>query len=212
MSSPRHEGEESEIDSADPPTTHRVNPRTRRVRRAILDAAAAIFFENGADHVTAARVAAEADVARTTIYRHWPTSASLLLATIDDLAAPGFPTADSGDFAADLRSTLNSLCVRLVNRETHKVFAALASHGHDSDEFAAAQRTFIGHLTRPVEQVLEAAKDSGALPADCDCHREMIKLVSPILHEHFLLYNEPTTELVEDLLVPWLAAYIEPPS
>lgn len=160
--------------------------------------------------MTTARVAAEADVARTTIYRHWPTSADLLLATIDDLASPGFPTANSGELEADLRSTLNSLCSRLVKRDTHKVYGALASQAHSSEAFATGQRTFIGHLTRPIEEVLETAKSNGALPPGCDCHRETSVLASRILHEHFMLHNEPTSELVEDILVPWLAVNAAP--
>ena len=185
-----------------------MNPRTRRVRRAILDAAGQMFIDHGADQVTAARVAIEADVARTTIYRHWPTSADLLLATIDDLATPGFPVVDSGDFEADLRSALNSLCVRLVMRETHKVFSALAAQAHSSQVFADAQSNFIGNLTRPIEQVLQAGKETGILPSDCDCRRETDTLASPILYQHFMLHNEPTAALVEDVLVPWLAATI----
>ncbi len=51
----------------------RVNPRTRRVRKLILDTATEVLLEQGAFDVTVYRVAERADVARTTIYRHWPT-------------------------------------------------------------------------------------------------------------------------------------------
>lgn len=188
------------------PDGERINPRTRRVRRAILDAAGTMFLEHGGEHVTAARVAVAADVARTTIYRHWSTSADLLLATIDDLVSPDLATPSTGDFEADLRSMLNSLCVRLVRRETHKVFSALASQAHSSEVFADAQRNFITNLTSPIEEVLEAATQAGALRPDCDCRRETTALASPILYQHFMLYNEPTAELVEEILVPWLNA------
>ena len=185
--------------------TERLNPRTRRVRRAILDAGATVFLNDGADRVTAARVAIEADVARTTIYRHWPTSPDLLLAVIDDLTTPGRPTVNTGDFEADLRSTLVSLCVRLRTRETRRVFGALASHAHESKDFARALSTFTSHLTRPVEEVLEAGVASGALCSTCDCRAESVILAAPLLHHHFMLHTKLNDELVETVVVPWLA-------
>jgi len=184
----------------------RINPRTRRVRRAILDAAGTVFLQHGADHVTAVRVAAEADVARTTIYRHWPTSADLLLATIDDLTAPGAASVASGDLETDVRTALNDLCVRLTIRDTHPVFAALASHAHNSEAFAAAQRVFIDNLTQPVQHALELAQQRGDLSAERDCHTDAIILAGPVLHQHFMLHRPPMSELVEMVVVPWLAA------
>ncbi len=185
--------------------TERMNPRTRRVRRAILDAGATVFLKEGADRVTAARVATEADVARTTIYRHWPTSPDLLLAVIEDLTKPGRPTVNTGDFEADLRSTLLSLCVRLRTRETRRVFGALASRAHESKDFARTLATFTRNLTCPVEEVLEAAIASGALCPTCDCRAESIILTAPLLHHHFMLHTTLTDDLVETVVVPWLA-------
>lgn len=184
----------------------RVNPRTRRVQRAILDAARTVFMNQGADHVTAARVAVEADVARTTIYRHWPTSGELLLAVVDDFTAPGYKTVSIGDFEADLRSTLNSMCVRLAYRDTRKVFGALAAHAHDSQAFSAALRNFIGHLTVPITDVLDAGIEGGDLPSGFDVEAATAALAAPILHHHFMLHNELSPELVEAVLVPWLKA------
>lgn len=144
-------------------------------------------------------------MARTTIYRHWPDAQSLLLGTIDDLAAPHFPTASSGDLRADLQSTISSLVVRLTTRETRLVFSALASHAHHSETFAAAQQKFIARLTDPIKDVIEAAVERGELAADCDCQLEATILGAPVLHQHLMRYEDISDELVGTTIATWLA-------
>lgn len=70
------------------PTFRANQPRRRRVRQVIVDAAVEVMLTDGAEHMTAMLVADRTDVARTTIYRHWPDQASLLLATIDAVTFP----------------------------------------------------------------------------------------------------------------------------
>lgn len=126
------------------------NPRTRRVRQVILDAAVELLLTRGAHEVTATRVAQEAGVARTTIYRHWPEQSSLLLATVDALVAPHGEAASSGELGADLRIALEDLRTRLVTRQVRPVFAALVSHAAQDQGFVAAQRRFVEAMSQPI--------------------------------------------------------------
>lgn len=199
-------GDESE----DP--SERVNPRTRRVRQVVLDAAVEVLLELGPDQVTASAVAERADVARTTIYRHWPDQGSLLLAAIDCLASPRwFQPSDEGVLAVDLRSTLMSLCFRLTTRETRLVFGALASQAAQSETFTTAQQQFVSHLTQPIESVLETARERGAVDGELDCELQASMLAAPILHRHLMLYVDPTEDLVDAILSTWLAVHDRDP-
>lgn len=177
------------------------------MQRAILDAAAEVLLEHGADQVTAARVAEVADVARTTIYRHWPDPGSLLLATIDDIGAPHYEHTTEGDLEEDLRLTLRRLSARLTQRPTHVVFSALASQAARSPVFAQAQQSFIDHLTAPMQFVLEAAMERGELARSCDCRLQASILVAPVLHRHFMLYEKLTDDLIDATVGPWLAEH-----
>ena len=186
------------------PANVRMNPRTRRVRQVILDAAVEVLLTDGAEQVTATRVATRADVARTTIYRQWPDQASLLLATIDALASPHHPPADVGELDLDLRSSLEGLRTRLVVRETRLVFGALASHSHHDEGFAAAQRRFVEQLVWPVTAVLEAARERGEVGRDMDCQLEAMLFAGPVLHHHLMLHADVTDELIEAVVARWL--------
>lgn len=187
-------------------TVERINPRTRRVQSVILDAAVEVLLHQGAQEVTAQRVAERADVARTTIYRHWPDQGSLLLAAIDTLTKPDFPASTSGNMGDDLRSALENLRIRLAARDVRSVFGAIAANAGRSEDFAAAQRRFVQQLAQPTVDALEAARDRGDLGPHVDVEFEAAMLAGPILHEHLLMHNEVTARFTSEILERWLAS------
>ena len=189
------------------PDVVRMNPRTRRVRQVILDAAVDVLVTDGAEHVTAARVAGRADVARTTIYRHWPTQASLLLATIDAVASPHHPPPEVGELDSDLRSALSNLRTRLVVHETRPIFGALASRAHHDEGFAAAQARFVEHLASPLEAVLDLARTRGELDAELDCRLEAMLLAGPLLNHHLMLVAEIPDTLIDAVVTRWMVVH-----
>lgn len=188
-------------------TDEALNPRTRRVRQVILDAAAELLVTCGAADVTPSRVAAHAEVARTTIYRHWPDQSSLLLATIDMLTAPHQAATRHGDLGTDVRADLEGLRTRLVIRNVGTVFAALAAHAAHDEAFAVAQRRFMTQLTEPLRTTLALAQDRGDLEATVDCEIEVTLLTGPILHEQLVMQRDVTDELLDELVTRWLGRH-----
>lgn len=184
----------------------RENPRTRRVRQLILETAEQVLLERGAHEVTAAIVAEKADVARTTIYRHWPDQRSLLLATIESLTTPHFEVEAEGPLDSDVRLNLERLRSRLVMREVRSVYGALAGHAAHDEAFADGQRLFIGQLVQPLVVVLEAAQGRGELGSKIDCTFEAAQLAAPILHQHLSLQAEITDAMIGEIVTRWLAA------
>ncbi len=182
----------------------RENPRTRRVRRLILETAITVLLESGAQDVTVAIVAHRADVARTTIYRHWPDQQSLLLATIQAMTKPHQSPQLAGPLAEDVRTELDHLRTRLVTREVRSVFGALAGHAAQNDEFQSSQRLFVSELTQPMVHTLEAAKRRGELATDRDCLLEANLLVSPVLHQYLALCEDISDQLLDEVLDRWL--------
>lgn len=180
------------------------NPRTRRVRRLVLDTAIEILLESGAQDVTTAIVAERAEVARTTIYRHWPDQQSLLLAAIEAMTTPHQSPQTTGPLADDVRTGLEHLRTRLVIREVRSVFGALAGYAAQHMEFQSAQRLFVNELTQPMVHVLQAAKQRGELSADRDCLLEANLLVGPILHQYLVLCEDISDHLLDEVFARWL--------
>lgn len=183
----------------------RENPRTRRVRRLILDTAIEVLLECGASEVTAVVVAERADVARTTIYRHWPDPQSLLLATVAAMISPHDTTSPTGPLADDVRSELDHLRKRLIFRQVRSVFGALASHADQHPDFQDAQRLFITGLTERTLNALEAAQLRGELGADRDCEFEARLLVGPVLHQYLVACDDISDQLIDEVATRWLA-------
>ncbi len=184
----------------------RENPRTRRVRHLILETAVQVLLERGAQDVTAAIVAEQADVARTTVYRHWPDQRSLLLATVEFLTTPHHTQTSDGPLEDDLRLTLKNLRVRLATREVRSVFSALAGYAALDDTFREGQRLFIAQLTEPMVDVLEAAKGRGEVASDIECDFEAALLAGPLLYRHLVQIDEIPDELIDEVVRRWLAA------
>lgn len=184
----------------------RENPRTRRVRELVLQASMEVLLECGASDVTAAIVAERADVARTTIYRHWPDQRSLLLATLEALTKPHHRTTTSGPLEDDVRQSLDRLRNRLVTREVRSVFGALAAHSSQDDAFLAGQQLFVQQLAMPTVAVLEAAQLRGELTSEIDCTFEATMLTGPLLHQHLTLCEEISDRLIDAVVHRWLVA------
>src|SRR3954447_22565223 len=84
---------------ADPAPRAPGRPLDPEIDRAILTAAGEIFVRDGFQNMTLPGVAAAAGVAKTTVYRRYPSTVELVLATIRHLntGAPGPNTGSARD-------------------------------------------------------------------------------------------------------------------
>src|SRR5216110_304961 len=86
--------------------------RTRERARA---AASRILRRDGYARLTMERVAAESGVAKTTVYRRWPTKAALCMDLYLDVAQRELRDPDTGDVFRDLKA-IAATVVRLQTR------------------------------------------------------------------------------------------------
>ena len=89
-------------------------PRASTLER-VLATAAEILAIDGYMGLTMERVAAESGVAKTTLYRHWPTKAALCMDLYLEEAGRELRDPDTGDIARDLKAIVNAV-VRLQTR------------------------------------------------------------------------------------------------
>lgn len=166
----------------------------------ILDAATKLFFDEGANAVSAMRICEETGVARTTIYRQWPDQPSLLLATIEAMIAPDVEAPNSGDLEADLTTALTGLRGRMSERPVRQVIAALIEHGLRDKGFLRAQRRFVEGLVAHVSAALTYATERGELPDDFDCASAASIIAGPLLYQHLLVSQKISTEMIEQIV------------
>src|SRR5690242_9500164 len=94
--------------------------RQTKTRERALAAATRILRRDGYSDLTMERVAAESGVAKTTLYRRWPTKAALCMDLYLDLAGRELEIPDTGDLAADLRQIVGAV----VHLQTRTVAGA----------------------------------------------------------------------------------------
>src|SRR5947208_2569721 len=84
-------------------------------RTRALAASRRILTRDGFARLTIERVAVESGVAKTTLYRHWPTKAALCMDLYLEAAAQELQDPDTGDVAKDLRHIADTV-IRLQTK------------------------------------------------------------------------------------------------
>jgi len=180
-------------DNAPPTCDSTENPRTTRMRDAVLNAVVELIVTEGAGAVTALRVAEQACVARSTIYQHWPTSTALVRDAIDRVITPNAQVPITGDVEVDLRAALSALRERLERRPFRVWIATLLDHAKGDPKFAETQVRFVTGVLRPLRDVLAAAVERGDLVADLDLDTAAARLAAPVLSEH-VMFRRPASD------------------
>lgn len=126
------------------------DPRVLRSRAKVLAAAADLIVERGLPGVAVEHITARSGVAKTTIYRQWPTLAPLLFDAVVE-ALPPVPDAD-GDVVAYLCALADSLDARSV-----ALIGALGVGARTDPALAELNREFVRQRREPLRAMLVAA-------------------------------------------------------
>src|SRR5580704_4829884 len=134
-----------------------------------LAAAAQILRREGYSRLTMERIAEESGVAKTTLYRRWPTKAALCVELYLEVAGRELRDPDTGDIASDLRHIFN-MVVRLQTRTVAGpafigLIAEALSNPKSSASFLAEFAARRRELTR---RVLKRAIHRGEIRAETD--------------------------------------------
>lgn len=153
------------------------NRRSERSRRAVLDAAAKLLTERGYTAITIDGIAAEARVGKATIYRWWPTKASIFMELYAELAAAVTPPADTGSVLEDL-----SLLLRGAFKLYRETAAGLALAGIVAEAQSNAtisrivRNDFAPSRRQIIVAILERGVARGEISTDVD-----LELVSEVV-------------------------------
>ena len=100
------------------------NPRSQRVRQAVLDAATALMLEHGPNGVTVDQIAALSGASKATIYKHWPNKIAVTIDAFAAHMAQEVPRPDTGSTRRDLTEQVRAVCAFYASA-AGKIFAQL---------------------------------------------------------------------------------------
>ncbi len=149
------------------PDTAPGDPRVVRSRAAVMQATVALLGEVGHSGTTIEAIADRSGVAKTTIYRHWPTRAQLLI----DAFHSGVEHVDqepTGDLRGDLLRLAGGLATKLRDPRWSRIMATLIDAAESDPELAELSAAFTAQRRDVVRRVLERGVADGMLDPGID--------------------------------------------
>jgi AcrR family transcriptional regulator len=174
-------------------------PRNARSHREILDAALSIFAEGGYSNLTIEGVAARAGVAKTTIYRWWPSKPALVVAVAEDLAET-VRTPDTGELRGDLVALLRDVIKVYTTTVAGRLIPGLIADMAEHPDLAEAIGGFWVARREIMVDVLKRGISRGELPRDIDVELTADLLLGPIYYR-FLVSRAPLRRGFADRIV-----------
>lgn len=147
----------------------RPDRRLRRSRQTVLDAAGAILVEYGPAAFTVDAVVERAGVAKSTIYRQWPSRSSLLAAAIGRISESKFGYLDTGSLREDLLAFFRKWASNSRGRDSRlqSLPGLLEAAKRDPDLDQVVQAMMTGLLST-IRGLLERAKARNQIREDGD--------------------------------------------
>ncbi|SDG70270.1 TetR/AcrR family transcriptional regulator [Microbacterium pygmaeum] len=156
--------------------------RSETARVAILAATVRLFATRGYDHLSIEGIAAEAGVAKQTIYRWWPSKGPLIAeCMLEGMLLPGrFVPRDTGDVRADLAAWLDAIFGFLIDPTGESIFRSLISAAAENVEVGVRLRDSLGAASSLVER-LGRGVEAGQIPPDAPLQEVSEALVGAVI-------------------------------
>jgi AcrR family transcriptional regulator len=167
-------------------------PRCDVTRKAVLRAAYELLSESGLSRFTIEGVAARSGVARTTIYRWWPSKGALAMEGFLEATAQDVHVPPTGSVVADLRAALQ-LFARMMGGAPGRIIRGIVAEGQsDPETIEAFKEGYVGPRRAEWRALLERGMASGELRADLDVEMVTYGLFGPMYLR--MLLNDPLDE------------------
>ena len=179
-------------------TRARGRPRSTEADRAIFDATRRLLDEAGYHGLTVEGVAAEAGVAKTTIYRRYANKALLVLDSMTQAAhdAP-VELPDTGTFRNDLVAIAHLVREEIVPSSPSSVGSALLGEASQDPTVAEGLRGFADFRFEQGKPVYDRAMARGELRPDADWRVVAELLVGWIFHASIVSRRTPDDATID---------------
>lgn len=140
------------------------------------------------------RVAARAGVAKTTVYRQWPTKADLIRAALETVAEATAPGPSTGTLRGDLMS-IGRRMLEFASSFEGQGIVRLRLLEHPEPELAAIAKALNERYSARLNDLLGEAVARGELDSDVDAQL-LLDMLGGALHLRLFLRNERVDDVV----------------
>ena len=181
-------------------------PRDSRIDREITSAAVLVLADTGFSAFSVSEVALRAGVAKTTVYRRFPTRVELISAALERLNDDLPDAPPRGSVRRQLLVILEGIRNRRPDSQWSRILVHALGEGSQESGFAeiVQDRVLTPRLLR-LRSVIDAGIASGELRSDLDPNTAIPILVGPMLYlgewSMSSAFEQVTVEAVLDVLM-----------
>ena len=174
--------------------------RSARVRQAVLDAAFAELGEKGYGGLSIEAVALRSGVAKTTVYRRWPTRDELVADALDSRSDRYEPIPDTGSLRGDLKEFCEGVRAKLTSNHGKAMLKSLVAAVDQSPEIVETVQRFWRGRRDVGGYLIERWIRRGVLRSETDADLLVELILAPI----YLRVLLPGGPLTEDVLASFI--------
>ena len=158
-----------------------MDARIARTRTAVMDAATELLLEGGPSAITMDGVVARSGVAKSTLYRHWPTRDALVIDVFGHIAPKLEPPDPDLSFEEGLRALAHQFVTLVKDPYWSRLIPAMLLLKSEIHEIAELEDDLQKHQVDVIAPVLKCGFDEGWLGAGYDAEVVSTLLIGPIL-------------------------------
>jgi len=166
--------------------------RVRRSKKAVLTATFQLLSETGLSGVTIDAVSRRSRVAKTTIYRHWPSRTALVLDACSKLK-PKSEAPDTGSLKDDVTVLAINLASRLRSARWATVLPSIIDAAERDPELANLHSRMHAEMTTAFRAVVERAQQRGDLSRGRRLTEVVAMILGPLFYRRWFS-REPLDE------------------
>lgn len=173
----------------------KADKRVRRSKAAVLAQTYELLSEGGIGGVSIDEVSRRSGVSKTTIYRHWPSRAALLLEACSTIGvAPQVP--DTGSFAGDLSVLAAQFADELRSARWAAVLPSIIDAAEREPELAQLHAVLHARLMSPFAVVTERARGRGEVAPGREAADVAASIAGPLFYRRWF-----SREHIDELFV-----------
>jgi AcrR family transcriptional regulator len=166
------------------PGTDRAAERIRRSKESVLQTTYQLLMETGLSGVSVDEVSKRSGVAKTTIYRHWPSRTALLFDACSQMGSK-FEIPDTGNLKKDLAELASSITTLLRSKNYSSVLPSVIDAAERDDQIAALHARIHAEHMAPLYVVIERARQRGELPRNTLASEIVAAVVGPLFYRRW---------------------------
>lgn len=180
------------------------NGRVRRTKESVLATTYKLMVEGGIGGVSVDEVARRSGVAKTTIYRHWPSRSALLLDACSRLGSrPEIP--DNGSFRSDVTALASRLAEQLRSAPWPAILPSIIDAAERDPEIAEMHRRLHASFSGAYLPIIERGKARGEVPPRQDPSEIVASIMGPLFYRRWFSREPIDDKFVKSVIAGMLA-------